>query len=174
MTRKQSQTISIGGVRLKPVVWLAVLVVVAIVWAVQHYAGAPVAPGVTPGPTRATVSGEPTIALSPTSIEQAPSATAAPAYLDGLPTMRLQDLPVQALDVLVLIGDGGPFPYRQDGGVFQNREGLLPRQASGYYHEYTVETPGSSDRGARRIVTGSAGEVYYTDDHYASFSRVIE
>jgi ribonuclease T1 len=56
--------------------------------------------------------------------------------------------------------------------VFQNREGLLPEQPSGYYHEYTVLTPGSSDRGARRIVTGSQGEMYYTDDHYGSFQRI--
>jgi ribonuclease T1 len=72
-----------------------------------------------------------------------------------------------------LIAAGGPFPYRQDGIVFQNREGLLPRRPAGYYHEYTVDTPGSPDRGPRRIIAGSQGERYYTDDHYASFKRVI-
>ena len=56
--------------------------------------------------------------------------------------------------------------------MFANRELLLPTHAYGYYREYTVETPGSDDRGARRIVAGSAGEVYYTDDHYESFGRV--
>ncbi|AGI86966.1 ribonuclease domain-containing protein [Streptomyces albidoflavus] len=82
-------------------------------------------------------------------------------------------LPAQAHDTLDLIDAGGPFPYPQDGTVFQNREGLLPSQSTGYYHEYTVKTPGSSDRGARRIVTGSgADEDYYTADHYASFDLV--
>ena len=74
---------------------------------------------------------------------------------------------------LELIKAGGPFPYRQDGAVFQNREGILPVVGGGYYHEYTVETPGSDDRGARRIVTGEGGEVFYTDDHYDSFQVVI-
>ncbi|MER7173267.1 ribonuclease domain-containing protein [Streptomyces mesophilus] len=82
-------------------------------------------------------------------------------------------LPSQAHDTLDLIEAGGPFPYPQDGTVFQNREGLLPGQSSGYYHEYTVETPGSPDRGARRIVTGEEQqEDYYTADHYASFDLV--
>ncbi|WP_372350090.1 ribonuclease [Streptomyces sp. KL116D] len=82
-------------------------------------------------------------------------------------------LPSQAHDTLDLIAAGGPFPYEQDGTVFQNREGVLPSQSTGYYHEYTVITPGSSDRGARRIVTGEANqEDYYTSDHYASFDLV--
>ena len=83
------------------------------------------------------------------------------------------DLPSEAHDTLDLIEQGGPFPYPQDGGVFYNREGLLPPQPTGYYHEYTVETPGSDDRAARRIVTGeSYQEDYYTADHYASFDLV--
>ncbi|GGT00338.1 hypothetical protein GCM10010206_73790 [Streptomyces cinerochromogenes] len=82
-------------------------------------------------------------------------------------------LPSQAHDTLDLIDQGGPFPYSQDGSVFQNREGVLPRQSSGYYHEYTVITPGSSTRGARRIVTGQEYEEdYYTSDHYATFRLV--
>ncbi|MET9956496.1 ribonuclease domain-containing protein [Streptomyces sp. NPDC006339] len=82
-------------------------------------------------------------------------------------------LPPQAHDTLDLIEAGGPFPYRQDGTVFQNREGILPSRTTGYYHEYTVITPGSETRGARRIVTGSADrEDYYTADHYASFDLV--
>ncbi len=68
----------------------------------------------------------------------------------------------------------GPFPYDKDGAVFQNREGILPGRQRGYYHEYTVITPGENDRGARRIVTGSRGELYYTDDHYDSFKRILE
>lgn len=83
------------------------------------------------------------------------------------------DLPSQAHTTLRLIDAGGPFPYRQDGSVFQNREGILPSHASGYYHEYTVKTPGVSTRGARRIVTGdSFQEGYYTADHYASFDLI--
>jgi ribonuclease T1 len=74
-----------------------------------------------------------------------------------------------------LIRAGGPYPYpRNDDQVFGNREGLLPREGSGYYREFTVETPGSADRGPRRIVTGARGEKYWTDDHYASFSRIRE
>jgi len=74
--------------------------------------------------------------------------------------------------VLQAIEDGDPLPYEEDGQTFQNREGLLPPQPIGYYAEYTVETPGSPDRGARRLVIGDGGETYYTDDHYASFTRI--
>ncbi|MET7389586.1 ribonuclease domain-containing protein [Streptomyces sp. NPDC005529] len=82
-------------------------------------------------------------------------------------------LPSQAHDTLDLIDAGGPFPYSQDGVVFQNREGVLPSQSSAYYHEYTVITPGSSTRGARRIVTGEeTQEDYYTSDHYVTFDLV--
>ena len=62
--------------------------------------------------------------------------------------------------------------FLRDGIVFENREGLLPAETSGYYHEYTVPTPGASDRGARRIIRGSGGELYWTDDHYRSFERI--
>jgi ribonuclease T1 len=86
--------------------------------------------------------------------------------------VALSSLPPEAADTADLIETDGPFPYPQDGTVFQNREGLLPDCETGYYHEYTVETPGSDDRGARRIVTGDAGEHFYTDDHYASFDLV--
>jgi ribonuclease T1 len=86
-----------------------------------------------------------------------------------------QGLPREALATLDLIQRGGPFPYRQDGSVFQNREGRLPMRPRGYYHEYTVPTPDSPDRGARRIITGGdpPSEFYYTTDHYRSF-RPIE
>ncbi len=83
------------------------------------------------------------------------------------------DLPSQAHDTLDLIDRGGPFPYEEDGSVFQNREGVLPRQSTGYYHEYTVVTPNSPTRGARRIVTGEKyQEDYYTADHYATFDLI--
>ena len=90
-----------------------------------------------------------------------------------LPTIRPADLPNEALDTLVLIGDGGPYPFRQDDGIFQNREGFLPDEPQGHYREYTVVTPGEDDRGARRIVSGADGELYYTSDHYASFSEIV-
>ncbi len=83
-------------------------------------------------------------------------------------------LPPEAVETLALIRQGGPFRYRQDGTVFQNREGLLPQRPRGYYREYTVPTPGAQDRGARRFVTGGdPPEVfYYTEDHYRSFRRI--
>ena len=91
----------------------------------------------------------------------------------GLPVVTVDELPVEAQETLQLIDDGGPFPFDQDGVEFHNREALLPARPSGYYREFTVVTPGSSDRGARRIVAGDDGDRYYTDDHYASFREVI-
>ena len=83
-------------------------------------------------------------------------------------------LPPEAIETLALIQRGGPFPYRKDGTTFQNRERLLPARPRGYYREYTVPTPGSRDRGARRIVSGGEPpEVfYYTADHYRSFREI--
>lgn len=81
-------------------------------------------------------------------------------------------LPPQARRTVRLIERGGPFPFSHDGAVFANREGHLPAEPSGYYHEYTVATPGSPDRGARRIVAGQDGELYYTADHYRTFQRI--
>lgn len=83
-------------------------------------------------------------------------------------------MPLEARRTLALIRAGGPFPYAQDGRTFQNREKLLPIRERGYYREYTVKTPGAKDRGARRIVAGRGGELYYTEDHYRSFRRIIE
>jgi ribonuclease T1 len=87
-------------------------------------------------------------------------------------SVTVADLPSQAADTLALIDAGGPFPYSRDGVTFENRERLLPDQPRGYYREYTVPTPGSSDRGARRIIVGRDGTAYWTADHYASFSRI--
>jgi guanyl-specific ribonuclease Sa len=110
-------------------------------------------------------------ALSP--LTQVPSASTAPASAarDELTARYPAFLPPEAHDVLHRIARGGPFEYRQDGGVFQNRERRLPAQPRGYYREYTVETPGSHDRGPRRLVTGGDPpiEYWYTDDHYRSF-----
>ncbi len=89
-----------------------------------------------------------------------------------LAAVDLSALPVQAVQTYDLIQRGGPFPYSQDGVVFDNNEHLLPAHPRGYYHEYTVPTPGSDDRGARRIVRGNGGEYYYTSDHYESFRRI--
>lgn len=101
------------------------------------------------------------------------SATTADAAASSVGSICYSDLPSQAYTTLRLIDQGGPFPYSQDGVVFQNREGVLPKQSTGYYHEYTVKTPGSSTRGARRIVTGEEyQEDYYTGDHYATFDLI--
>ncbi len=94
--------------------------------------------------------------------------------ISGLPTVDIDRLPREAQETYVLILDGGPYPYRQDDQVFGNREGLLPQQDYGWYREYTVPTPGSSDRGARRFVVGEDDVFFYTDDHYDSFREVLE
>jgi guanyl-specific ribonuclease Sa len=98
----------------------------------------------------------------------------APAGLQDTGQRYPSFLPPEAVATLEAIERGGPFPYDRDGSVFQNRERRLPERARGYYREYTVVTPGSRDRGARRIVSGGdPPEVYYyTDDHYRSFRRV--
>ncbi len=96
------------------------------------------------------------------------------------PVILREDLPKQAQESLVLIRKGGPFPYSKDNSTFGNREGALPKQRRGYYHEFTVKTPKSRDRGARRIVCGGEirdranSDCFYTDDHYASFKRIKE
>jgi ribonuclease T1 len=92
----------------------------------------------------------------------------------GLKYVAVADLPKEGQDMLKLIDQGGPYPYSRDGVVFGNLEKILPKHDRGYYHEYTVKTPGEKDRGARRIVTGNDGERYYTDDHYKSFRRIAE
>lgn len=85
---------------------------------------------------------------------------------------KASGIPQEAYDVLRLIERGGPFQYQKDGTIFQNREHRLPKKPRSYYREYTVKTPGSSDRGARRIVRGDGGEVYYTSDHYQTFEAI--
>lgn len=110
--------------------------------------------------TAATAAPETTVVLEPTTFSE-------------LPTVALDELPVEAIETLDLIALGGPYPYRQDDQVFQNREGLLPDRPDDHYREYTVDTPGASDRGARRIVTGRDGERYWTEDHYDSFREIV-
>ena len=97
----------------------------------------------------------------------------------SFPAVALGALPVQAQETHRLVRQGGPFPYSKDGSVFGNRERLLPGKARGYYREYTVPTPGSRDRGARRLVCGGERPIepeacYYTADHYASFKRIAQ
>jgi ribonuclease T1 len=103
-----------------------------------------------------------------------PGSTAATGRdpVSGLPLVDLAALPREARQTVALVERGGPFPYRRDGVVFENRQRVLPRQAPGYYREYTVPTPGSDDRGERRLVSGDQAELFYTDDHYLSFVRV--
>ncbi len=102
-------------------------------------------------------------------VSAAPGGPQAPP---GMAVVAVADLPPEAGATLRLIASGGPFPYRQDGVTFENREGLLPARSSGFYREYTVPTPGSTDRGARRIITGADGERYWTADHYDSFAWI--
>ncbi|MFF4338312.1 ribonuclease [Kitasatospora sp. NPDC001540] len=112
-------------------------------------------------------------APKPSAPAKSPTARATWVPTDpALADVCRSELPAQALDTLGLIARGGPYPYRSDGIVFENREGRLPRRGSGYYHEFTVVTPGSGDRGTRRIVTGGTGEQYWTADHYATFQEV--
>jgi ribonuclease T1 len=118
----------------------------------------------------ATVTVTVTVARAESPAEPAPGTATDPA--SGLAWIAVAALPAEGRETIELIAAGGPFPYERDGVVFQNREGILPDESRGYYREYTVPTPGSDDRGARRIVRGSGGELYYTEDHYESFRRV--
>lgn len=92
----------------------------------------------------------------------------------SLGEIEKKQLPREAVETVALIRKGGPFPYPRDGARFGNREKILPPRERGWYREYTVTTPGARDRGARRIVAGRDGTLYYTDDHYRSFKRILE
>ncbi len=105
---------------------------------------------------------------------EVPALAVVPANPSGLPAIKESQLPAEARTTLAAIRAGGPYRYSQDNKTFGNFERILPRQDSGYYREYTVPTPGESDRGARRIVTGSEGGKYYTQDHYDSFKFIAE
>ncbi len=129
-----------------------------------------------PGPAASSAPSSPAAARS--TVSRAPSARAPSAQPTrdpetGLRVVALGSLPPQAQQTVALIERGGPFPYRQDGATFGNRERRLPAHPSGWYREYTVVTPGEGDRGPRRIVTGDDDRlVFYTADHYDSFVRV--
>ena len=147
--------------------WLLVALALLAWWAWQQHAPVPV---VGPIPTPATQplpETSPRGRPQPLSLPPAHNASRWPAFL-----------PREALATLQRIERGGPHPYRQDGASFHNRERRLPLQPHGYYREYTVDTPGSRDRGPRRIVAGGGMpgrslpvEYFYSDDHYRSFRR---
>ena len=117
-------------------------------------------------------------AISP-GLVQAKGPLGEPVVTPQISTMTVSQLPPQGHAMMALIYQGGPFRYDKDGTVFGNRERILPRQNRGYYREYTVKTPSERSRGARRIVCGGLTPVapeacYYTDDHYASFRKIVQ
>lgn len=102
-------------------------------------------------------------------------AIAASAFaFSAIEEIKAAALPPEARSTIALVKKGGPFPHQRDGVAFGNREKLLPPRERGWYREYTVRTPGERTRGARRIVAGRDGTLYYTDDHYRSFKRILE
>lgn len=111
---------------------------------------------------------------------RAPDTATVESSVPGVPSCPLATLPREAADTVRRIRAGGPFPHpRNDGVVFRNREGQLPDKARGYYREYTVITPGASNRSTKRIVTGGAPptdppQYFYTGDHYDSFCLVTD
>ena len=117
----------------------------------------------------------PTILLSVFAVLLTPQSNALEKS-SGLPTIGVAELPKEGRETLALIRKGGPYPYAKDGTIFSNRERILPNPPRGFYHEYTVKTPGARDRGARRIICGGKQQqiCYYTGDHYASFKIINE
>jgi ribonuclease T1 len=105
---------------------------------------------------------------------QADSYRAAQNAHANLAMIGVAEMPQEARDTLRTIKQGGPFAYSRDGVVFSNYERILPKHTRGYYHEYTVKTPGAHNRGARRIICGPLPECYYTADHYKTFKRIRE
>ncbi|MFM0669491.1 ribonuclease [Paraburkholderia sediminicola] len=125
-----------------------------------------------PGASASQVPGQLGPAASDTPAASGAQARSAPA------AVTKAQLPGEAAETLRLIKAGGPFPFAEDGVLFRNSAALLPQHPRGYYHAYTVRTPGSADRGQRRIVCGGprkqTGDCYYTDNYYASFKRIAE
>ena len=149
--------------------WLLIAILLVGLWAwSQHGTHAPA----TGAPAHPTAGAHESLAVAPeTASTRGPLASSARR---GYPDW----LPAEALDTLALVERGGPYPHRQDGAVFQNRERRLPSRPRGYYREFTVRTPGARDRGARRIVSGGGMhdgsrpvEFFYTADHYRTFRR---
>lgn len=117
------------------------------------------------------------LAIAGVGVAQAKAPTD-PLAAGASSTVRVAELPRQGQETYERIRAGGPFRFDKDGTVFGNRERLLPAEKRGYYREYTVATPGSRDRGARRIVCGGPPRnphaCWYTADHYASFRKIVE
>jgi ribonuclease T1 len=117
-------------------------------------------------------------ASQPGSAASGPSVASGAQTPGTLAVVTKAQLPAEAADTLRLIKAGGPFPFSEDGVLFRNSAGLLPQHPRGYYHAYTVRTPGAADRGQRRIICGAprkqTGDCYYTDDYYVSFKRIAE
>jgi guanyl-specific ribonuclease Sa len=144
----------------QPLVFVIVaLAVVLTGWWQQQQSGTPA-----PAPSAVEASPPAGPAASP------PPQASSPSRLDSVPSGERPQLE----RTLALIARGGPFPHAKDGTVFQNRENRLPARPRGYYREYTVPTPGASNRGARRVVQGKDGDTWYTSDHYNTFVRIDE
>ena len=155
---------------------VALGVVVFAVWLIQRGSDSEPSPSTTPSAPLTSSpltpgSGSTPVATQPT---VGPLSTGAQTPRSNLPTVGVADLPPSARDMVDRIRAGGPFRYAKDGAVFGNRERLLPQRPRGYYHEYTVDKPGSDDRGPWRIVAGDGGDLYWTKDHYDSFAQIIE
>jgi ribonuclease T1 len=150
---------------------LLALVMAAVVWWTQ---GDGASPGTGAEPSSPTQTQSPTHDYTETNTPVTdPTQQSGTDPVSGLPLVQLAALPPEAAETVDLIDAGGPFPEDEDGGTFENREELLPDEPRGCYAEYTVPTPGADDRGARRIVAGDDGELYWTGDHYRSFERIV-
>jgi ribonuclease T1 len=150
---------------------LLALVMAAVVWWTQ---GDGASPGTGAEPSSPTQTQSPTHDYTETNTPVTdPTQQSGTDPVSGLPLVQLAALPPEAAGTVDLIDAGGPFPEDEGGGTFENREELLPDEPRGYYAEYTVPTPGADDRGARRIVAGDDGELYWTGDHYRSFERIV-
>jgi ribonuclease T1 len=148
---------------------LVVLVVGGLIgWSLRGGSSSSTSPSASTGATKA--AGQRPTTTTTTLVNKQPSKCAS---ISGVDTVSVDKLPSQAVDTLQSIAAGPPYPFKRDGVVFQNRERILPKESKSYYHEFTVVTQGSSDRGAKRIIVGGCDERWYTEDHYATF-RLIE
>ncbi len=160
---------------------VAALLIASVVWWLQQRdAGAPErdAGGARRGPipTQTLPTIPPTARTGPAA-PTGPAATRRGPDTPGSATFNVEfirdtDERAAVVEVIEAIDAGGPFRYRKDGSTWQNRERRLPKQRPKYYQEFTIDTPGSDDRGERRIIVGAQHELYYTRDHYGSFTQV--
>jgi guanyl-specific ribonuclease Sa len=153
-------------------IWLIVVVLLFLGW--QWWSRQPVAERPDAGPVASTPGlpgGDARDRAGPARHDVAWPAPSSPTGATPADVAEADGLPTEARDTLRLIERGGPFPYERDGAVFGNFEHRLPARPRGYYHEYTVPTPGAHNRGARRIIAGGQPpeQFWYTDDHYESF-----